>query len=367
MGHWAGNLGDSAVFDVFDQALPPHVRFTLEVAGPPPWPWRRRDQTDFVHERDIAACRQLRRDCDAAVILGGTIVTDMHGGDWPIAQLVDSIADVKSHGAPVIAVSAGIHPTAEEAVSERFRQRFCRQIAAFSVREETSAASLLAAGVPAERIVVAADLAWGLNRTPDARAAREEIVELLGAGSVIGVNVVHEDWGERDDFYAGIAADLDEFHAETGASFLFLCNEIREGPFFDAAAAAHVRRFLRSPSALLPPRWMHPEDMVARLACCELAVSMRYHFSLFSTLAGTPWTAFERGQKLRGIIRECAAPSAGEMGRAPGGGLRAALSVLWQNKEANKKTLEQTVQRLRPRAQRALDPLRWSIPAPTSW
>ncbi len=330
MGHWAGNLGDSAVFDVFDRALPPHVHLTLEVESL--GPWRRRPQTEFVHHLDAAECGRLRRVCDAGVIIGGTVVTDMHGGEWPIAQLVASIADVRAGGSPVYALSVGIHPTPAEASSARFREQFCGAMAAFSVREEASAAALRAAGVPAGQITLAADLAWGLDRPVSLAAARAEVAELLGPGPVVGVNVVHEDWAESDEFYAGIAAELDAFNARTGARVLFLCNEIRPGSPFDAAAAAHVQQYLRAPSALLPPRWMHPEEMVARLACCAIAVSMRYHFSVFATLAGTPWTGFSRGQKLRGMLEECDAPAAGEMGVPLAGGLLAALVSLWETR-----------------------------------
>ncbi len=357
MGHWAGNLGDSAVFDVFDRALPPQVRFTLEVESAGPWSWRRRPQTEFVHYLDSAACSRLRRECAAAVIVGGTIVTDMHGGEWPIAQLVTSIAEVRAGGSPVYALSAGIHPTPEEAASTRFQKLFCDEIAGFSVREEASREALHAAGVPAERIILAADLAWGLERPVDLAAARAELVALAGTGPLVAVNAVHEDWADRDDFYAGIAAELDVFHQRTGATTVFFCNEIRPGAIFDAAAAEHVRTLMRSPAFLLPPRWLHPEEMVARIACCALAVSMRYHFSIFSTLAGTPWTGFRRGQKLRGILSECGMPSAGEMGVAPNGGLLSALSTLWSERPARHRALAETASRLRVRSAACLRPL----------
>src|SRR5260221_5279386 len=66
VGHWAGNLGDSAVFDVLDRALPPEVHLTMEVESI--GDWRRRPQTTFIQWRDERAIEQALRDCYAVRI-----------------------------------------------------------------------------------------------------------------------------------------------------------------------------------------------------------------------------------------------------------------------------------------------------------
>ena len=64
---------------------------------------------------------------------------------------------------------------------------------------------------------------------------------------------------------------------------------------------------------------------------------MRYHFSIFATLAGTPWTGFRRGAKLGSILAECGAPAAGKMGEPPAGGLAwARWTLLWAERPARR-------------------------------
>src|SRR5579871_2566908 len=161
VGHWAGNLGDSAVFDVLDRTLPSNVRLTIEVETV--GDWRRRPQTSFIHWQDQPAIEQALQECDAAIIPGTTVVTDLHAGDWPIAWIVRSIAAARTHKKPVYAVGVGIYPTTREAQTDRFLQDFAQAVDGFTVRDEASRDALRAAGVDSSRIVLAADLAWLLD------------------------------------------------------------------------------------------------------------------------------------------------------------------------------------------------------------
>lgn len=317
VGHWAGNLGDSAVFDVLDRALPATVRFTLEVCSN--GKWRARPQTSFIPWEDRAGVEEALTACEVAVIPGTTIVTDLHEGEWPIAIVATEVAAAQARGKKVHAIGVGVYPTENEAGSDRFI-RLARSIEHFTVRDIASRDALLVAGVEPRRIELAADLAWLLDRPRPASQPEESLA----------VNVVHEDWHENESFYRTLATELDEIHRQTGWLTKFFCNEVRAGAKFDEAAARRVAASMHSPSELVPAVWMHPEEMIARLAACRHAVSMRYHFSIFAALAGVSWTGFARGKKNRSLLAEFGRPATLEMGQLQPGRLVSEVLTQWQ-------------------------------------
>lgn len=329
VGHWAGNLGDSAVFDVLDRALPPDVRLTVEAESV--GDWRRRPQTSFLHWHNQQCIEQALTDCDEVIIPGTTVVTDLHDGDWPIAWVVKSIAAARSHKKRVYAVAVGVYPSECEARSERFINGFARAVDRFTVRDAASRDALLTAGVAEDRIILGADLAWLLDRKADEQTAQAEMIHLTGGRPALAVNVVHEDWSSDASFYESLAINLDRIHDEMGTTAVFFCNEIRAGELYDAAAARRTIGLMKTPAALCPPRWMHPEDMIARLVCCVHAVSMRYHFSVFASMAGIPWTGFARGRKNCSLLREFGRGPVLAMGGTVGG--RLATEVLATQRE----------------------------------
>lgn len=331
VGHWAGNLGDSAVFDVFDQNLPNNVRFTVEVDSI--GDQRRRPQTMFVHWQDEKLIEQEMSVCDAVVLVGTTVVTDLHDGEWPIAWIVKSLEKAKRFGKSIYAVGVGIYPTSEEAATKRFRENFIEQINSFSVRDEASKNALLSAGVPESRILLSGDLAWLLDRPLAFEAAKTELNSLTNSENLIGVNVVHEDWKGEDALYKSLGVELDEVYFQTGAQTIFFCNEIRSGDFFDRAAAYRTLDLMQSPAVVHPVRWMHPEEMIARLSFCQVVVSMRYHFSIFASLARIPWIGFSRGKKSFSLLSEFGKSTEFNMGKVAKGRLCKEILLALKNRD----------------------------------
>ena len=77
-------------------------------------------------------------------------------------------------------------------------------------------------------------------------------------------------------------------------------NEVRGNSTFDKAAAIQViGRMTRADRALLAPNvYFSPREMMSIIGCCDLTISMRYHFCLFSALQGVPFIAIERSDKV---------------------------------------------------------------------
>lgn len=315
--------------------------------------WRCRSQTTFIQHENLPAVQLARQVCDAIVIPGSTVVSEMHvvHGNWhPLDWLVRDVEQARALGKPVVAVGVGVYPSERDQGSDRW-VRLANGVTWWAVRDVASRDALLGAGVPAERVTLAADLAWLLQRPADAVAARAEIAALTGGRPALAVNVVHEDWIGEDSFYETLAHDLDAWHQQTGDCPVFFCNEIREGALYDAAAARRVMALMHSPAVLYPNRWMNPEDLIARLACCEQAVSMRYHFCVFATMAGIVWSGFARGAKCRSLLAEFEREPTLVMGRLRTGELLAELLRCRRERTALVATQNRVQEQLQHRAE----------------
>jgi polysaccharide pyruvyl transferase WcaK-like protein len=97
-----------------------------------------------------------------------------------------------------------------------------------------------------------------------------------------------------------LAEFLDAAVEDQQALVLFLANEVREGDTFDKAAALKTVAAMRHQDRtfIAPNDYLSPQQMCSLLANCRAAVSMRYHFCLFSALAHVPFIAVQRSDKV---------------------------------------------------------------------
>jgi len=129
----------------------------------------------------------------------------------------------------------------------------------------------------------------------------------------VGVNVVNERWAGLNEVKNAIAMALDHIIRESAVQVAFLCNETRDGAYFDFAAAREVTAMMKEESYIVPNHYFTPSQMVALLSHCSLTVSQRYHFTVLSILAGTPCFSFARGQKMEGLLEEFGEAPVGTM------------------------------------------------------
>jgi polysaccharide pyruvyl transferase WcaK-like protein len=97
-----------------------------------------------------------------------------------------------------------------------------------------------------------------------------------------------------------LAAALDNLAGRMDARVIFLANEVRDDPKFDKATALRImRRMTRADRSFLAPNdYFSPQEMMSIIGCCDLTLSMRYHFCLFSALQRTPFIAIQRSDKV---------------------------------------------------------------------
>jgi ADP-heptose:LPS heptosyltransferase/polysaccharide pyruvyl transferase WcaK-like protein len=350
-GHWAGNLGDSAVFEVFERNLPDGARLTAEVhtAGN----WSHRHNTQLIQYQDRAECDRALIDAHAAIFLGTTIVTDLHDGRWPIESVIRGLRRAKAAGKSVCAAAVGIYPGPWADQRRQMARELIPRVDLFIVRDGASQEALLENDADPARIIQAADLAWLLD-CQSANGVVATNVAQCSTRPCVAVNVVHEDWRHCDEFYRSLAADFDAFSEESGCAIVFFCNEVRDGEYYDAFAARRVAEMMKTGAILPEVKWIAPKTMVNQLRACQLAVSMRYHFSVFSALAGTPWVGFRRGAKLDSLLAEFNLSPVAEMGEPVNGRLYAALRAVWSSRGFRAEEQRTTVEALQERARTGL-------------
>ena len=163
---------------------------------------------------------------------------------------------------------------------------------------------------------MSADLAWLFSPDTADRPWACDFWKTLGidvSKPLIGVNVVNERWPGPTEVKTAMAATLDRIIRETGMQVAFLCNETREGEFFDACASREVIGMMKEDAVLVPNEYFTPSQMVALLSFCTITLSQRYHFTALSILADTVPLSFARGQKMISLLKDLGEEPVGTM------------------------------------------------------
>jgi polysaccharide pyruvyl transferase WcaK-like protein/2-polyprenyl-3-methyl-5-hydroxy-6-metoxy-1,4-benzoquinol methylase len=318
-GLGAGNIGDELMMLGFLNLIHPKDGSTIEIwdenSSVINWfPKRYR----YIPWRDDRMCEQHIMSSHAVLLVGDTPVTELVGLDWPLKALREKLLFCHKSGIPVYAVGVGVDQLKDPEALQIFYDAFL-PISSWTVRSASCRHALTALGVPDDRIIVASDLAWLYEPVADVTSWALSQWELLGIDvnrPLVGVNVVCEVWGSNVALYRNLAIALDRIAEDHDAQIAFMCNEVREGAYFDRAAAEVVMGMMKTSPVFLPNHYYHPDEMIGLLSQVDVSLSQRYHFTIESVMAGTVPVSFARGQKLSGLIEEIGMNPVGNMDMA---------------------------------------------------
>jgi len=315
-GLGAGNIGDEAMFTAFLKHYRLPAGSTVEVFDPSsPVIKTLPRQYRYVDWKDDLNNHQSVQSSRAALLVGGTPVAEEGGLDWPMRALAYRLRFCHAEGIPVHAVGVGVDSLYDEEARQIFMNAFS-PITSWTVRTSDCRSALLDLGVPSEKIIVSADLAWLFSPDTADRQWAYDFWKSLGVDVsklLLGVNVVNERWSGPTEVKAAIAEALDRIIQETGMQAAFLCNETREGDFFDACAAREVSGMMKEGAFLVPNEYFTPSQMAALLSFCTITLSQRYHFTILSILADTVPLSFARGQKMTALLKDLGEEPVGTM------------------------------------------------------
>lgn len=304
-----GNIGDESTLQGFARLVGLHGRgLKVSVSSQNPVHTRRVEPffKYFRAGENSLRERWARRTSKAHVIAGGTPIMD-NLGDWPLSELVPLVESAVRSGRPFACVGVGVETLREERSRRLVTTELAPHVVHWSVRSDRDRGRLESLGVSPARITVAADMAWLLSPV-DTDFGRRTIARLTPESNrriVVGVNINFERAmaARQPRLKVIVAAALDRLIDTVDARVLFLCNEIREGETFDKATAQSIVALMkrRDQAAIVPNEYFTPQQMLSLIGCCDLTVSSRYHFCLFSALQAVPFLALNRSDKVEDL------------------------------------------------------------------
>ena len=359
IGLGAGNIGDELMNHAFWSQLPQGI--VLDVPLFPeaarqrqPYPRQHRYPPVDWHGNENAAAQT------PGLLVGATPVTEAEGLDWPLRFLAPRLRHFHERGLPVDALGVGIEPLSSPEARAMFHSAFL-PVRSWTVRSARCRDALLELGVAPDRVAVGADWAW-LHRP--ARDCRDWARTAWAAQGVdpdrplLVANVVNMLWREAGTVRDAIAAGLDDAARRHGLQIAFLCNECREGAFFDRDAARDIAERMRTAAVILPNEYYAPDEAIALLGHATVTVGQRYHFVIESVLAGTVPISIPRGVKQQGLAAELGIPEAGSVAAMPPGALGAAIDEAMARRAVLLGHLAMRQRDLAQRAARNLDLIR---------
>ena len=315
-GLGAGNIGDEVMILGFWNCLEPTAGSTVEIwdSNSPVVRWFPSRYT-YLPWTDNKVCQEAVLAANLVLLVGATPVTADLGLDWPLRALSTRLLFCHANNIPVHAIGVGVDFLSNAEAINIFNEAFA-PIKTWTVRSSKCRSALTHLGVSDSSIMVGADLAWLYKQSKDLREWALDKWETLGLDlkrPLIGINVVNEVWQENMSAKKVIALALEKIIKRTGAQIIFVCNEIRQGKFFDTEAARQMMSLINEPCHLLPTAYYQPDEIVALFSHLSVVVSQRYHVSIEAILAGTVPVSFARGQKMTTLIDELKMTPVGTM------------------------------------------------------
>jgi polysaccharide pyruvyl transferase WcaK-like protein len=334
----------------FWDSLPPGVVLDVEVFP----------NVDQVREPYPSRFRYTRVDWSGAplptpdapgLLVGDTPVTDVLGA-WPLSFLSPRLQRFHDAGLPVDALGVGVEPLQSAEARALFAAHYS-PIRSWTVRSAACREELLRLGVPEERVRIGADWAWLYRPRRDLREWGALTWRSLGIdpeAPLLVAGVVNEIWGARSDLKAILASALDRLGREKGLQVAFLCHEMRDGEFYDRAAAEATRALMATRAALVPNLYYCPDEVLGLLAHVDVTLCGRYHFGIASVLCGCPPAILVRSAKMQQLVDELGIASCGNLDSLSAEGIYGVVEAFLESAEDVGAGLGRARERLRARA-----------------
>lgn len=289
------------------------------------------------------------------VFAGGTPIQDGLGG-WPMNRIAPLVRHAKQWNRSAVFVGVGVERLTQPDSVETFRRDVAPNVACWTVRSESDRRRLIDMDVPAGRVTVAADMAWLLSPTsPEfGRKALAKYLPQSDGRPLIGVNVNAEGAMliESPKMFEILAEALDRIVTEHNARVVFLSNETRDEPTYDWAASKRTHALMkRKDDAIVSPNtYLSPHEMMSIVGQCQLTISSRYHFCLFSALQGAPFIPLKRSDKVVDLAADLHWRLGCTMREMTADVLTEQARLLLQSPEQDLKTMAQRIPALRDNA-----------------
>ena len=293
---------------------------------------------------------------DCVISGGGTVIGDELDLSYPLGYNAKLISIAKLYGKKVSMLAIGANKLRSNA-GVRTARTIIRLCDLITVRDEESRSVCLELGADSSRTATTADPAFLLDakETPRTRELKER---LRARGRVFGVNVVDEAWAHLDTYKVSIARTCEYFHSRYGYLPVFFCNEVRPGNFFDFDANSQTAALLSCEHELLEPIYYSPGEMIDTLSVFDFVIGMRMHSLIFAAIAGTPFVAVSRVDKVDNFMELFGFRISGTVVHCEGSQLIADVECLLKGRETFQSHVAERVAVLRQECWKNVELLR---------
>jgi polysaccharide pyruvyl transferase WcaK-like protein len=356
----AGNIGDEAMLQGFAE-LVKRFRSTRRILVASKDPSHVADVVpDFRYFRSRGGRSPLRwwvlRRSDAYLIVGDTPVMDYLGA-WPLTEIARIVRLARDRRKRVACLGIGTEHLLHDESIARVRHDIAPSVEHWTVRTERDQARLIGYGVDERDITIAADLAWLVPRVDKAYGIRHlHDLGFQGDRPLVGLSLTQDRWslGQAPSLLAVVTEALDNLMDVHDVDVMLFANDVRSGEHFDTAAFRVILERTRFPERifLIPNRYWSPQQAMSFVACCTVALTMRYHFGLFSALQGVPFVSLSRLGKLEDLCTDLGWPLQLALDDARVRNLEAMLSECIRGRDQLSRMLDDASQRQIARAWR---------------
>lgn len=243
---------------------------------------------------------------DGYAIVGGTPIQDVLG-DWPFNQLAPVVGSVARRKRPLVFLGVGVESLHCGGKRQQFRRDFDPHVIHWTPRSSRGRDHLVEYGVSADRITVAADVAW-LLESCDSTFGQERL-RTWGfdpGRPLLGVNIAAELFAESPTLTEAMATALDAWIDASDGQVAFFVNDVSEVADRDLAAAISLTKNMRRTDRArpVPNEYFSPQQMMSLIGCCEQTISMHYHFCVYSALQGIPFFTIHNTDKVVDLCSE---------------------------------------------------------------
>lgn len=296
---------------------------------------------EAAHRMKPAEVWRALRGADGLVSGGGSLLQDETG--WKtIPYYLAVIRLAQWLGKPTFIYSQGIGPVHRTGFFGPIRGAF-RRSELISVRDSESASLLERMGLPSARIEIVPDPVMGLPLRSRPQSSE-------GAGApVIGVSVRF--WNADRSELAAVADGLRALLEQTDATLRFL-------PFHlpsDEAASSYVMERLGETykhRMTVARQVVHPQDMLAEVASCQLLIGMRLHSLIYAASQYVPVAGISYDPKIDQFLKRLQMTAATDTKHPSGEALAREAVRLLQDASAWKRDKAPLIEQLKQDAQK---------------
>lgn len=343
----SGNIGDDAVLQgilrIIESAIPEAIITVGTYQGQrleylPP-------SLKYVNSYDMTQVRTAIKQSDCFISGGGTMIGDELNLSFPLGYNSRLISIAKLYGKRVAMLAIGANRVRQDE-GVKIAKTITRLSDLITVRDEESRGVCLELGAKPSGTIATADPAFLLRpkETPRSKELKER---LRARGKVFGINVVNEVWAHKDGYKIAIAKTCEYFSSRHGYTPVFFCNEIRPGNYFDFEANSQTAGLLDCEHELLEPIYYSPEEMIDILSTFEFVIGMRMHGLIFSAVAGIPFVAVSRVDKVDNFMHLFGLGISGTVSHCDSKQLIADAEDLLKNRRAFQRDVAERVAKLR--------------------